>query len=228
MGANVFAAEASLESDQDDHRRGRRRRATLSAARSIMPGPREDRPGQPVYSIEEPPERWLERPARGDDGGPRPAAAGLRGHPSGGARRRPARARSGLLPPAHGVADREGRSWLWAEDGTILFKAEASAWTPERGPAPAGLGRSRGAQAGLRQRAGSAIFAGCSSSGRLRCACSSAPRTSPRSASTRRSACGGSAPTGACSSEGGCSTSFCLWNRELFGRLSRPTSAGTS
>jgi ribosomal protein S18 acetylase RimI-like enzyme len=25
----------------------------------------------------------------------------------------------------------EGRSWLWIEDGTILFKAEASAWTPE-------------------------------------------------------------------------------------------------
>ena len=24
----------------------------------------------------------------------------------------------------------EGRSWLWEEDGTILFKAEASAWTP--------------------------------------------------------------------------------------------------
>jgi uncharacterized protein len=24
----------------------------------------------------------------------------------------------------------EGRSWLWAENGTILFKAEASAWTP--------------------------------------------------------------------------------------------------
>ena len=24
----------------------------------------------------------------------------------------------------------EGRSWLWLEDGTILFKAEASAWTP--------------------------------------------------------------------------------------------------
>jgi predicted GNAT family acetyltransferase len=29
-------------------------------------------------------------------------------------------------------ADRieEGRSWLWVENGTILFKAEASAWTP--------------------------------------------------------------------------------------------------
>jgi predicted GNAT family acetyltransferase len=24
----------------------------------------------------------------------------------------------------------EGRSWLWTEDGVILFKAEASAWTP--------------------------------------------------------------------------------------------------
>jgi uncharacterized protein len=24
----------------------------------------------------------------------------------------------------------EGRSWLWVEQGTILFKAEASAWTP--------------------------------------------------------------------------------------------------
>jgi uncharacterized protein len=25
----------------------------------------------------------------------------------------------------------EGRSWVWIEDGTILFKAEASAWTPQ-------------------------------------------------------------------------------------------------
>ena len=25
----------------------------------------------------------------------------------------------------------EGRSWLWESDGVILFKAEASAWTPE-------------------------------------------------------------------------------------------------
>jgi uncharacterized protein len=24
----------------------------------------------------------------------------------------------------------EGRSWVWREDGVILFKAEASAWTP--------------------------------------------------------------------------------------------------
>ena len=25
----------------------------------------------------------------------------------------------------------EGRSWLWVEDGVILFKAEASAWTDQ-------------------------------------------------------------------------------------------------
>ena len=25
----------------------------------------------------------------------------------------------------------EGRSWVWIEDGVILFKAEASAWTPD-------------------------------------------------------------------------------------------------
>ena len=25
----------------------------------------------------------------------------------------------------------DGRSWLWVEDGVILFKAEASAWTPQ-------------------------------------------------------------------------------------------------
>jgi predicted GNAT family acetyltransferase len=24
----------------------------------------------------------------------------------------------------------DGRSWLWQQDGTILFKSEASAWTP--------------------------------------------------------------------------------------------------
>ena len=24
----------------------------------------------------------------------------------------------------------EGRSWIWLEDGVVLFKAEASAWTP--------------------------------------------------------------------------------------------------
>jgi RimJ/RimL family protein N-acetyltransferase len=101
------------------------------AVRRKLPAPREDRPGQPVYTISE---------------APLPGESGLR----------PARlADLDLLVPAcaraHEVelgvdplardADgfrwrtrtqiEEGRSWLWVENGVILFKSEASAWTPE-------------------------------------------------------------------------------------------------
>jgi uncharacterized protein len=101
-----------------------------SAARNRLPAPREDRPGQPVYVLDDPPEPGdtALRPARQED--------------------------FELLVPACAEAHREelgidplqrdpesfrwrtrmqieeGRSWLWVEDGTILFKAEASAWTP--------------------------------------------------------------------------------------------------
>ena len=97
----------------------------------LMPAPRNDRPGQPVYAISEPPP---------------PGDSGLRlatdkDYP--------------LLLPACAAAheeeigidpmarDPEGfrwrtrsqieerRSWLWIDRGTILFKAEASAWTPD-------------------------------------------------------------------------------------------------
>jgi len=99
-------------------------------ARSRLPRPREDRPGQPVFVIRE-------SPSGGDTG------------------LRPARLDDlELLMPACAAAHEEelgidpmqrdpegfrwrtrtqieeGRSWLWAEDGVILFKAEASAWTP--------------------------------------------------------------------------------------------------
>jgi GNAT superfamily N-acetyltransferase len=95
-----------------------------------MPAPRDDRPGQPVYVIEEAPE---------------PGGTGIR----------PAvPADLELLVPACAAAHREeigidplardpdgfrwrtraqideGRSWIWVEDGVIFFKAEASAWTP--------------------------------------------------------------------------------------------------
>jgi RimJ/RimL family protein N-acetyltransferase len=94
------------------------------------PAPRVDRPGQPVFVLDEPPE----------DGGTELREA--------------TPADLDLLVPACAAAHEdeiginplendpdgfrwrtrsqigEGRSWLWAENGTILFKAEASAWTP--------------------------------------------------------------------------------------------------
>jgi len=100
------------------------------AARRGMPDPRDDRPGQPVYALREPPD---------------PGESGLR----------PARLLDlELLVPACAAAHQEeigvdplsrdadgfrwrtrrqieeGRSWIWLHDGVILFKAEASAWTP--------------------------------------------------------------------------------------------------
>jgi len=99
-------------------------------ARRRMPKPRDDRPGQPVYVLDEPPEP-------GDTGLRRATVADL-----------------DLLVPACAAAHREeigidplrrdpegfrwrtraqideGRSWLWLEGDVILFKAEASAWTP--------------------------------------------------------------------------------------------------
>jgi uncharacterized protein len=101
------------------------------AASRWLPEPREDRPGQPVYVLAE---------------APAPGETGLRAAlPDD----------FDLLVPACAAAHREeigidplerdpegfrwrtraqideGRSWLWIEGGTILFKAEASAWTPE-------------------------------------------------------------------------------------------------
>ena len=100
------------------------------AARKRLPAAREDRPGQPVYELSVAPEPG--------DSGLRPAAL----------------SDLDLLVPACALAHEgelgvdpllrdpdgfrwrtraqieEGRSWLWQDDGVILFKAEASAWTP--------------------------------------------------------------------------------------------------
>jgi ribosomal protein S18 acetylase RimI-like enzyme len=100
------------------------------ALRKRMPDPRDDRPGQPVYVLDEPPEA---------------GATGLRGAtpddlellvPACAAAHREELGIDPLRRDAAGFRWRtraqieEGRSWLWEEDGTILFKAEASAWTP--------------------------------------------------------------------------------------------------
>jgi RimJ/RimL family protein N-acetyltransferase len=98
--------------------------------RSRLPRPREDRPGQPVYLLREAPSTagTMLRPATLADLEllvPACAAAHeaelgvdpLRRDPDGFRWR----TRSQI---------EEGRSWLWTENGTVLFKAEASAWTP--------------------------------------------------------------------------------------------------
>lgn len=100
------------------------------AARSVMPSPREDRLGQPVYVIDEPP--------AGDATGLRAAALGDLDLllPACAETHREELGVDPLERDPEGFRRRtvcqiqEGRSWLWAENGTILFKAEASAWTP--------------------------------------------------------------------------------------------------
>jgi ribosomal protein S18 acetylase RimI-like enzyme len=105
--------------------------AVWSAAAGRLPDPREDRPGQPVYAIREPPEPGQSglRSATLDDLDvlvPACAAAHeleLGIDPLG---RDPEAFR---WRTASQIED--GRSWLWLEDGVVLFKAEASAWTPQ-------------------------------------------------------------------------------------------------
>jgi GNAT superfamily N-acetyltransferase len=99
-------------------------------ARSRLPRPREDRPGQPVFLIRDP-------PAAGDTG-LRPAAHSDldRLVPACSAAHEQEIGVDPLRRDPEGFRWRtraqieEGRSWIWEEDGVILFKAEASAWTP--------------------------------------------------------------------------------------------------
>jgi uncharacterized protein len=100
------------------------------AASGRMPRPREDRPGQPVYVIDEPPpagDTGLRAATRADLDVLVPACAAAH------------ELELGIDPLARDAeAFRwrtatqidDGRSWLWVEDGVIRFKAEASAWTP--------------------------------------------------------------------------------------------------
>jgi uncharacterized protein len=97
---------------------------------SRMPRPRDDRPGQPVYTITSPPSPGGTglRPATEDDFEllvPACAAA----HEEEIGVDPMARDPDGFRWRTRSQIE-EGRSWIWVEDGTILFKAEASAWTP--------------------------------------------------------------------------------------------------
>lgn len=101
-----------------------------AAISSRMPPPLDDRSGQPVFVISEPPPRSGTglRPATLDDLDvlvPACAAAYLEEVGIDAYARDPDlfqfRTRSQI---------ELGRSWLWLENGKIRFKAEASAWTP--------------------------------------------------------------------------------------------------
>jgi ribosomal protein S18 acetylase RimI-like enzyme len=104
--------------------------ALWEAARDRLPAPREDRPGQPVYTITEPPdaggtELRLARRADLDRLVPACVAAhelelGL--DPLG-------RDDEAFRWRTEAQID-DGRSWLWLDGDVVLFKAEASAWTP--------------------------------------------------------------------------------------------------
>jgi hypothetical protein len=104
--------------------------ALWDAARKRLPAPREDRPGQPVYVLDMPPPAGRTRlraatPRDLDRLVPACAAAHeleLGIDPV-------ARDAEGFRWRTSAQID-EGRSWVWLEDDVILFKAEASAWTP--------------------------------------------------------------------------------------------------
>jgi ribosomal protein S18 acetylase RimI-like enzyme len=139
LGANVVPSGERTEVFADATTRSRARMIIgdeqavsrlWEAARAYMPAAREDRPGQPVFAIDRPPAPGgsrLRHATRSDLELLLPAAAATH------------EGEIGVDPLAadpEGFRRRtrqqidEGRSWVWIEGRTILFKAEASAWTP--------------------------------------------------------------------------------------------------
>jgi len=101
------------------------------AASARLPRPREDRPGQPVYTMVAPPpagDTGLRAATLADLERLLPACAAAHAEELG-------------VDPLERDEDsfrwrtrlqiEEARSWLWLQDGAICFKAEASAWTPQ-------------------------------------------------------------------------------------------------
>lgn len=100
------------------------------AGRRRLGHPREDRLGQPVYVSTTPPEpggTGLRAATRADLDVLVPACARAHFEELG---VDPLRRDANGFRWRTRVQIEEGRSWLWLDDGAILFKAEASAWTP--------------------------------------------------------------------------------------------------
>ena len=129
-GCGAFAEAASKSASKMIIGEERAVGELWTEAEALLPAPRADRPGQPVFAISEPPRAGASRlrAATLDDLEllvPVCAAAHAE--------------ELGIDPLARDAETftwrtraqiAEGRSWLWVEDGVVLFKAEASAWTP--------------------------------------------------------------------------------------------------
>jgi uncharacterized protein len=139
VGANVVPSGADCGRFADVASRGRAR-MIIGDERAVgelwhdmarlMPAPRDDRPGQPVYAISAAPEAGdtgLRAATERDFELLLPACAAAHQEEIGVDPM--ARDPDGFRWRTRSQID-EGRSWLWAEDGAIRFKAEASAWTP--------------------------------------------------------------------------------------------------
>jgi uncharacterized protein len=164
VGANVVPTGSGCGAFADVVVRGRPRMIIgeeaavdelWSRVAAALPRARDDRPGQPVYVIEEKPAAsgtGLRRATLGDLDVLLPACAAAHEEEIG-------------IDPLQRDPDgfrwrtrvqiEDGRSWIWLEDGVIRFKAEASAWTPtvvqlqQVWVAPEARGRGY-AQAGMR------------------------------------------------------------------------------
>ena len=140
VGANVVPSGCGCEAFAEVTSRSRARMLIgeegavselWTAASRHMADPREDRPGQPVYVIDEPPEPGdtdLREATTRDLDLLVPACAQAHFEEIGIDPLR--RDREGFRWRTQAQIG-EGRSWVWLDGGTILFKAEASAWTPQ-------------------------------------------------------------------------------------------------
>jgi uncharacterized protein len=139
VGANIVPSGSRCGRFADAAARGRAR-MIIGDERAVselwgdlaerMPRPRDDRPGQPVYAISEAPppgDTGLRLATERDFDLVLPACAAAHEEEIGVDPM--ARDPEGFRWRTRSQID-EGRSWLWIEGDTILFKAEASAWTP--------------------------------------------------------------------------------------------------
>ncbi len=137
-----------------------------AAAGGLLPLPREDRPGQPVYEISAPPpsgDTGLRRATVADLERLLPACAAAHELELGD---RPAPPRRGRLPLACPQPDRGGPLVALARGRRDPVQGRGLGLDARRRADAAGVGRPRGARAGQRERVACATSAGCCSSRR--------------------------------------------------------------